>query len=184
MVNMPEKFDWSSYKYYIGKSKKLDWLMVDFILCYFDKDNLQARKKYQEFVNAGVNIKSESPLEKTVASSLLGSDDFIALIKDKYFDFKDNDRNVPAVKELKMSPDMAETHKKITAVCNGDASQSKKMTLYLFHKYSDKRLREIGEFFGIGESAVSDASRRFDVILRSNRKLRKEIELLRDQLKF
>ncbi len=53
-----------------------------------------------------------------------------------------------------------------------------------FHKYSDKRLREIGEFFGIGESAVSDASRRFGVILKRERKLRKEIKLLRNQLDF
>jgi hypothetical protein len=35
----------------------------------------------------------------------------------------------------------------------------------------------------IAESAVSDAGRGFDLTLRSNRKLRKEIELLRDQLK-
>lgn len=62
----------------------------------------------------------------------------------------------------------------------GNLSLSKKITLYLFHKYSDKRLREIGGFFGIGESAVSDASRRFGVILKKDRKLRKKIELLRD----
>ncbi len=184
MVDVPDKFSWSSYRYYIGKNKKLDWLTIDFILCYFDKDNLQARKRYQGFVNAGVYIKSESPLEKTVASTILGSDDFIALIKDKYLDRKDKDRNVPAMKEIKMSPDIEEAYKKIAAVYNGDASQSKKITLYLFHKYSDKRLREIGEFFGIGESAVSDATRRFCEILKRKRKLRKEIELLRDQLDF
>lgn len=184
MAIIPEKFNWSSYRSYIGKRKKHDWLKVDFILSYFDKDNLRARKRYQEFVNAKVNIKSESPLEKTVASTLLGSDDFIELIKDKYLDRKDKSRNIPALKELKTEPDMAETHKKITALCNADASRSKRITLYLFHKYSDKRLREIGEYFGIGESAVSDASRRFSVNLKSNRKLRKEIELLRGQLNF
>jgi hypothetical protein len=180
MVNMPENFSWSSYRYYTGKNKKLDWLTIDFILCYFDKDNLQARKRYREFVNARINIKSESPLEKTVASTILGSDDFIALIRDQYLDRKERDRNVPALREVKKSPDIAEMYKKVTAMCNGDVSQSKKITLYLCHKYSDKRLKEIGEFFGIGESAVSDASRRFDVILKKNNKLRKEIELLRE----
>ena len=184
MVNMAEKFDWSSYRYYIGKSKKLDWLTLDFILCYFDKDIRHARKNYQKFVNAGVNITSESPLEKTVASTLLGSDDFVASIKDKYLNHNDKDRDVPAIKELKKGPEIAETHKYITAVCNGDAQKSKKITIYLFHKYSDKRLREIGDYFGIGESAVSDASRRFGVNLKKNRKLRKEIELLRNKLVF
>ncbi len=184
LIDMPEKFDWSSYRYYIGKRNKPDWLSLDFILNYFDKDIQQARKKYQEFVNAKININSESPLENTVASTLLGSEGFIELIIDKYINRKDKDRNVPVLKELRTSPDIAETYKKVTALCNGDASQSRKMTLYLLHKYSDKRLREIGEFFGIGESGVSDASRRFDLTLRRNRKLRKDIELLRDQFNF
>lgn len=184
IVNMPEKFSWSSYRYYIGKNRKPDWLTVDLILSYIDKDNLQVRKIYQEFVDAGVNIKSDFPLEKTIASTILGTDDFIALIKDKYFDRKEKDRNVPAVKAFKKSPDLAETYKRITAVCNGDVSLSKKITIYLFHKNSEMSLRKIGEYFGIGESAVSDASRRFGVILKKDRKLRKKIEILLEQLSF
>ena len=184
MVDIPEKYGWSSYQYYIRRKKKLDWLTVDFILCYFDNGNVQAWKGYQEFINASVNIKSESPLEKTVASTILGSDNFIEFIKDKYLDPKKRDRNLPALKELRKSPDIADTYEKVKAICNSDASLSKKVTLYLFHKYSDKRLSEIGTFFGIGESAVSDASKRLCVILKKNRKLEKEIELLLDKLYF
>lgn len=66
MVHMPEKYSWSSYQYYIGNKKKPDWLTVDFILCYFDNDNVQARKR---------------------------------------------DRNLPVLKELMKSPDIAETYK-------------------------------------------------------------------------
>jgi REP element-mobilizing transposase RayT len=184
IVDEHEKFSWSSYQYYIGKKKRPEWLTVDFILCYFDNDNLQARKRYQEFVNARINIKSESPLEKTVASTILGSDTFIELIKDKYLDRKKRDRSLPALKELMKSPDIAETYKEIEAICNSDASLTKKITLYFFHKYSDKPLKEIGTYFGIGESAVSESSRQFDIILRKNRKLRKEIKLMREQLNF
>lgn len=184
MVDKPDKFNWSSYQYYTGKKERPEWLTVDFILCYFDNGNVQARKKYQEFVIARINIKSDSPLENTVASTILGSDDFIALIKDKYLDRNKRDRSVPALKELMEIPDIAETYRKVEVLCNNDTSLSKKITVYLFHKYSDKRLKEIGEFFGIGESAVSDASRRFAVILTKNRKLRKGIEFLRVQLNF
>jgi REP element-mobilizing transposase RayT len=184
IVDMPEKYSWSSYQYYIGKKKKLDWLTVDFILCYFDNSTVQARKRYQEFVNARVNIKSESPLEKTVASTILGSDTFIEFIKDKYLNRKKRDRNLPALNELMKSPDIAETYKKVKAICNRDASLTKKITLYLFHKYSDKPLKEIGAYFGIGESAVSESSRQFDIILIKKRKLRKEIKLMREQLNF
>ncbi len=184
MVEMPEKYSWSSYQCYIGKNKKPDWLTVNFILCYFGKDNLPARKRYQEFVNARINIKSESPLEKTVASTILGSDNFIELIKDKYLDRKKRDRDLPALKVLRKSPDIAETYNKIKATCNYNASLPKKITLFLFHKYSDKRLKEIGTYFGIGESAVSEASRQFDMILKKDRKLRRKLELMREQLDF
>jgi chromosomal replication initiation ATPase DnaA len=34
------------------------------------------------------------------------------------------------------------------------------MKLYLCHRYTGKRLKDIGTYFGIGESGVSQASRR------------------------
>lgn len=164
--------------------KKLDWLTIDFILCYFDNGHLHARKRYQEFVNARINVQYESPLEETVASTILGSDNFIELIKDTYLDPKKRDRNLPALKELIKSKDIAKTHKEVEAIFNNKASLSKKFTLYLFHKYTDKPLKEIGTYFGIGESAVSEASRQFDIILKKNRKLQKKIELIREKLNF
>ncbi|MEN8265086.1 MAG: transposase [Nitrospirota bacterium] len=184
IVDVPEKFKWSSYRYYIGKKKKPEWLTEDFILCYFDNGNVHARKKYGEFVKAWINVKHESPLEETVASTILGSDNFIELIKDKYLDPKKRDRNLPALKELSKSPDIAGTYKEVEMNFEKQVSLSKKATLYLFHKYSDTPLKEIGTFFGIGESAVSDASRQFDIILKRNRKLRKQVRLLRAKLNF
>ncbi len=184
IVDMPDKFKWSSYWYYTGRKKKPEWLTLDFILGYFDDDSVDALKKYAEFVRAGIYDKNESPLEKTVASTILGSDNFIELIKDTYIDRKKRDRNLPALKKLIKSPDIAETYKEVEMSLNSTAAFSKKLTLYLFHTYSEKPLKEIGMFFGIGESAVSDASRRFGLILKKNRKLRKEIELLRNQLDF
>lgn len=184
IVDMPEKFSWSSYHCYIGKKKKLDWLTTDFILCYFDNGILQAQKRYHEFVNAGINVKYDSPLEETVASTILGSDHFIELIKNKYIDLEKRDRNLPALKELTKYPNIDEAYKEVEALISSETSLSKKITIYLFHQYSDRSLKEIGTYFGIGESSVSDASKRFDVILKKNRTLQKEIELIRDKLNF
>jgi len=120
IVDIPEKFNWSSYRYYIGKKKKAEWLTVDFILCYFENGNEHARKKYGEFVKARISSKHESPLERTVASTILGSDNFIELIKDKYLDPKKRDRNLPAMKELLTSPDIAETYKEVAMKFNSE----------------------------------------------------------------
>ena len=89
---------------------------------------------------------------------------------------------MPALKALKNSPDIAETYNEVKVYFNNDISLSRKTTIYLFHTFSDKPLKEIGEFFSIGESGVSDVSRRFGILLLKNRKLRKEIELIRNKL--
>lgn len=49
---------------------------------------------------------------------------------------------------------------------------SRKAGIYLCHKYSGANLKEIGECFGIGESAVSQASRRFMVEMERDQELR------------
>ncbi|GBE00513.1 chromosomal replication initiator protein DnaA [bacterium BMS3Abin07] len=56
-----------------------------------------------------------------------------------------------------------------------DVALSRKASLYLCHRYSRKTLKEIGSYFGIGESAVSQASHRFKRKLDKDRKLSKKI---------
>jgi len=65
---------------------------------------------------------------------------------------------------------------------NHNASLSKKMTLYLCHRYSGLTLKDIGKHFNICESAVTEASRRFDVFLKKNNNLQKDIEAARKKL--
>jgi len=53
---------------------------------------------------------------------------------------------------------------------------TKKMSIYLCHRYSGAKLKEIGERFGGGESAVSQSSRRFAQKLAEDAELRKRVE--------
>jgi len=82
IVETPEEYNWSSYQFYIGKQKPVEWLYRDFILGFFGKKISSAQKGYQEFVNALAFQEYDSPLEQVVSSTLLGSADFIAYIKD------------------------------------------------------------------------------------------------------
>ncbi len=181
MVNRPDQFKWSSYQHYVGKKKRPDWMTVDFILGYFDVESAQAQRKYQDFVNSRINVQYESPLERTVASTILGSDSFIEQIKDKYIDRNKKDRSVPAVKELIDNPEIQEIYNEVEVLCN-DKSLSRNMTIYLLHTFTDMRLKEIGSFFKIGDTGVSAASRRFSMAIERSRKLRKQVERLRNQL--
>ncbi len=59
---------------------------------------------------------------------------------------------------------------------------SKKVSLYLCHKYSGARLKEIGDIFDIGESAVSQTSRLFSIKLGKDRKLKTKINNIVNEL--
>jgi len=50
-------------------------------------------------------------------------------------------------------------------VSKDDSFLSKKITIYLCHRDCGMKLKQIGSYFNITESAVSEASRRFDVSL-------------------
>ncbi|GBE01650.1 MAG TPA: hypothetical protein ENH07_03255 [Nitrospirae bacterium] len=82
-----------------------------------------------------------------------------------------------ALGELTTGPTIEEITNEVEVVMEEDTTLSRKATLYLCHRYSRRTLREIGGYFGIGESAVSQASHRFKLTLDldNDRKLRKKI---------
>ena len=155
IIGRPEGYHWSSYQYYIGKKQIPKWLTKDYILGYFGKETTAAQKKYSEFVNE---------------------------IKDKYLSGKKTDRNLPALRELTKVP-LKEIIREVEVVFGRDEVLSKKGAIYLCHRYSGRALREIGGYFGIGESAVSQTSRRFSVLLDKDKKLNKKIEGICSRLK-
>jgi putative transposase len=53
---------------------------------------------------------------------------------------------------------------------------ARKVGMYLCHQYSGAKLRDIGEKFTVGESAVSQGSRRMQDKLAEDKTLRGEIE--------
>lgn len=182
MVDMPEKYTWSSYQYYIGKKKKPDWLAIDFIQSYFEQKNLSVQKNYTNFVLAEILGNSDNPLEKTVASTILGDDSFIEKITDKYLSNRKKDRELPALRELKKIERIDLVYKKVKNLIGDSDSISKKAALYICHQFSGKSLKEIGDHFGICDSAVTLASYRFKKVMQRDRRLRKNIELIVEKL--
>ncbi len=51
----------------------------------------------------------------------------------------------------------------------------RKAAIYISHRYSGRTLREIGQRFGVGESAVAQASSRFEAEFRKNRLLKRMV---------
>jgi REP element-mobilizing transposase RayT len=182
MVEIPEEYEWSSYRQYIGRQKSAKWLYRDFILGYFGQTVSTAQKEYQEFVTALVHQKYDSPLAEVVGSTLLGSADFIAYIKDNFIFTKKPDKDLPALKELAKKNSIQSIFEEVDLVLLKDKVMARNVKMYLCQRYTGTKLKEIGSHFGIGESGVSQACRRVAQKIEKDKKLKKMIVRLEKQL--
>ncbi len=175
MVDAPEDYEWSSYNYFTGNKKSPRWLYRDFILGYFGNSLSKAEKEYKRFVELLINKKYDSPLSDVVSSVLLGSSEFIELIKDKYLSGMEKDKNIPSLKELSQKVTLDQIFTEVDAVIKHSHSDARNVKMYLSQQYSGKSLKEISGHFGIGESGVSQASRRIAERLKKDGMMRKQI---------
>jgi putative transposase len=184
IVETPEEYEWSSYPAYTGKQKPAKWLYRDFILGYFGQKLSTGQKGYQEFVNALVRQEYDCPLDEVVSSTLLGSADFIAFIKDNFLSAKKPDRELPALKELVKKNSIQDIFEKVELVFNKDKVMARNVKMYLCQRYTGQKLKDIGLHFGIGESGVSQACRRVAQKVEKDKKLKKKIVRLEKQIKL
>ena len=103
-------------------------------------------------------------------------------IQERYLTSRKADRNLPALRELSKAciPKIL----KETEPLFGDQSLARKAALYLCHRFSGQSLKEIGSHLGIAESAVSQASRRFERNLEQDRKLRRKLLVIGERVRL
>ena len=70
----------------------------------------------------------------------------------------------------------------IAKVFENEPAMPRRAKLYLCHRYTGKRLKEIGEHFKVTESGVSQASQRFAVALKKIKKLSVIVERIKQKL--
>jgi hypothetical protein len=182
MVKTPEEYEWSSYQFYIGDKKPPEWLHRDFILQYFGNTVSIAQKGYRSFVTAILNKKYDNPLDEVVSSTLLGSPGFIAFIKDKFLLGKKPDKGLPALKELINKASLKDIFDEVESVFGREAGLGRNVKMFLCQRYTGEKLKDIGTYFGIGESGVSQASRRVKDKIRNDKKLERKIAKIEKKL--
>ena len=85
---------------------------------------------------------------------------------------KKSDRYLPDLKQFHEMPDLEEIIKQAAKVLSEDAALLKRVQIYLCHKLSGQKLKDIGLHFGIGVSGVSQASRRAALQIKDDKKLK------------
>jgi REP element-mobilizing transposase RayT len=184
MVGTPEDYPWSSYRYYVGESGGPDWLQRDFILAYFGKRTGTAQRGYRRFVRALLKRDYESPLKEVTGSLILGSVEFIDSIKDRYLREEKDIRDLPALRQIFTGISM-ETVVKFTSTAFRDKpSRSRNASIYLCRKHTGEKLNAIGRQFGISDSAVSQACKRFKTKMDDDKELKKQIESIEKKIRL
>jgi putative transposase len=175
MVKTPEKYEWSSYQFYIGKKKSPEWLHRGFILGYFGNKDSIAQKEYRSFVSAMFDKKYDNPIDEVVSSTILGSPGFIAFVKDKFISDKKPDKDLPALKELVDKVSLKDIFAEVESVFGKQTFLGRNVKMFLCQRYTGEKLKDIGTYFGIGESGVSQACRRVKEKIRNDKKLGRKI---------
>lgn len=192
LVRDLHEYPWSSHKGYLSKAKKWDWLHKDLALSLLSKDSSTRIKHYKEFMKMDDSEEIFKHFSKKNTPSVLGGDEFIEWIKEKYYHIK-SDREVPESKRL--APDTARIKE---AVCRfyevkendlhivkrGQENEARDVAMYLMRALNGERLVEIAEEFKLnGYSSVSNAHRRIKEKLRNNYKFRKRYADILERLK-
>ena len=164
-VERLEHYQWSSYLEYIGRIKLQPWIVRDFILSYFGQEVKIAQQNYLKFVEAKLGEEYKSPFRKVVGSTILGDEDFVKMVKQNYLQSIEPDRNLPALRVLSEKPEIEDIIRAAESAFATQPRLARNVALFLCHRWSGKTLKGIGMHFGVGESAVSQASRRTATII-------------------
>jgi len=179
LVEEPSDYLWSSYRAYVGVERSWPWLRREFLLDQINPGKKGAQKSYRRYVEEALREPVADPLNKVIASTLLGSEEFIDWVREKWAKKKGLHRDISALKELALRPDLQLLQRKAEEIFGEGTLLSRKTALYLAHRFSGVSLGEIGRFFGgISPSAVSQNTRRFQALLEGDPGLSRKVEKL------
>jgi len=178
IVDLPEKYPWSSYEYYRGTAKPEKWLETGFVLSLFGEHPEEARKAYVEFVIEGIGKEVPASIRDSGRKGILGSEEFVTKIKKEYLGdtLGKPDREKPQLRKLHRKPDLPMILSVSEKVLGARNKFLVPIAVLISHKNSALKLREIGKFFSLSISSVSNACLRARAAIAGNATLARATE--------
>lgn len=159
IVEAPEDYPWSSYGYYIGRAVPERWLDIRAILRLFGDDLAQARLAYVDYIREKIGPDEFRALKESLKKGILGSDEFVALIKREWLgkDPGPPDREKPQLRKLRDKPDLSRILDVSRTVLGPGGKWTTPMAVFISHSCTCLTLNEIGRYFSLSVSGVSNA---------------------------
>lgn len=182
----------SSLLGYFSLTKRKDYVDYTTVLDYMGGDNRKGRRSYRQFIRWGVEQNIENPLELGKGSGIVGEDDFIQWIKEKFLSKEVSKREQPALKviEKEFKPEVLIGHfatligKSKEEICKrGKKSLERSMLMELLYRFCQINQPEIWKMVGgIDYSGVSQARKRLQIRLEQEPKMKKKFHKISGQL--
>lgn len=189
VVRRPGDYPWTSYRAFMGKGAGGALADTGDTFLYFSKKKKKAMKAYREFVE-GEEGREENPFEKLEAGLFLGDNRFRAKLLRQMNEVKIDDE-VPQAKRLRKKVSVDAMIKVCESfygksreglVRRGKGKRERQVAIYLSKVMSGGNNKEIGRYFGIKGSAVSEVIKRIEERLGEDIGFRKEIESLKGKI--
>ncbi len=173
-------YKWSSYPGYLDKSKREGWLATNMLLSVYGNNTRRLEKAHAAYLGQGTKIFGD--LHKGVC---FGTKEFAKTCMEELREIKLS--GTQEIKTLLRMRSIDEIASEILVALGEDdpnavfASKKKKrkinrdITIYLLNNLGVFTNKRIGELFGVGYSAVSEAARRGKELSQDNREIRKRV---------
>ena len=173
MVQRPEDYSWSSYRYYLRSGDAPDWLDWQSVLAEIGKAPGRARGVYRRFVEEGLQVQVASPLEAVVGRVLLGSAEWIEKMR-HVLGSVEPDPNVAERKHLAWRPSPEQIEAAVAEEFGVESSQlfakrirnheARVAAIYLIRKLTDVSAKQLGQRYGdVSQAAISKAVQRAEL---------------------
>lgn len=162
-----KEYPWSSLIGYIDKSKEVPWVEYSVVLEQYKEDGKSARDAYWDEIQSILSIGTEDITKKIIGQSILGNQDFVRLVREKFLKDKKGIREIPAIRRLKgyktleeiMRIIKEETGKEEERILKGKGV-IRQMAMEFLYTLGGLKGQQIGEIMGVDYSTVSQGRKR------------------------
>lgn len=170
------KYRWSSFPGYINKRKKQEFVEYDPVLEEYGGDNDEGRQAYGNIISiddsGNMDVK-----EKIVGQSIIGKEDFIEKVLDRYLKKDSDTRERPSLRELnglKAQEDIMRVIEEDTGKNLDEIKRAKgivrNILMDLLYRVGGLKNAEIGRLLEVDYSTVSQGRKTLRDRLRKDRK--------------
>ena len=193
LVNVLEKYPWTSHLGYLSDAKEWEWLYKDFLLSLFSVEKNNSRRIYGSFVSKGTPEKINRIFGSKRLPSVLGSKSFLNWVKRSVAHEK---RHQEVSESRNLSPAAERIREEVCRQYGvgmdglqksrrGISNEPRAVAIYLLRTLRGDNLEKIGRSFNMNRfSSVSSVIERMRCNISGNRQLRKRVGMIKTAIQM